>query len=121
MQMMDSTGLSDGMVRIRQQFVARLGEHLTCLFNLGAIIDQDGEVAESMLEAKLRAHMILGTASTLGFGRLGHLAAICEQDMETCLQITEPMQRNFEMPRESLNHLIAEIETVMDQNDTRLS
>jgi chemotaxis protein histidine kinase CheA len=122
--MTNDTRFSEAMDRIRLRFLTQLDEHVARLLDLGASIgsgidsgfDSGSPISAALSQVRFRAHKILGTAATLGFDQLGRLAAICEKDMESCLRIAVPSPSQIARHLESLDHLIAEIEALIERD-----
>ena len=80
--------LSDGLTRIRNQFLDRLIDRRDVI--LKNILDASEEsdralCAESLIAARQVLHQIAGTAGTLGYGKLGHDARHLEDLLTNCL------------------------------------
>jgi len=101
--MMDAT-LSEGLARVRKRFIEELGPRRDSL----ALLRDEGEktkwAQEHVTSIGRIAHKIAGTAATVGFAKLGTLAA--ELDDLTARDITESDTLSIEIVRR-LEDLIA--------------
>ncbi len=82
---MFETLIAEGLVRIRQSFIAGLHDHHEHLVAAQRRIDAGIDLPVALDEARFRAHKIYGTASTLGFEELGRRACDCERWMMALL------------------------------------
>ncbi len=111
---MFETLIADGLVRIRQSFVAGLHDHHEHLVEAQRRIDAGADLPAALDEARFRAHKIYGTASTLGFEELGRRACECEQRMMRLLDDDAPAAGQLPQARDSLTLLIDEIARVIE-------
>ncbi|NOX40179.1 MAG: hypothetical protein GXP05_06605 [Alphaproteobacteria bacterium] len=98
---------------IRQKFIGILRERLREFQILREKIQTGREATEALKELQFSSHKIRGVAATLGFGHLGDLAAISEQDVTTVLASPDWHEGTSRIAT-SLSNMIAEIANILE-------
>ena len=111
MIMMDAT-LSEGLARVRKRFVAELRPRRDTL----ALLREEGEqtkwAQEQVMSVGRIAHKIAGTAATVGFAKLGAIAAelddLTTQDGNVSEMSRNELARLLESVIALADHILAE-------------
>ncbi len=98
---------------IRQKFIGVLHERLSEFQILREKIQTDRAATEALKELQFSSHKIRGVAATLGFGHLGDLAAISEQDVTTVLASPDAPHGTGRIAA-SLGNMITEIANILE-------
>ncbi|SHG79667.1 Hpt domain-containing protein [Marivita hallyeonensis] len=101
--------LSMRLASIRKDFLDRLVERRARIAALVNDIDQTAPTPEAAEGIRHNAHKIAGVAATLGFPRLGELAAALDASL-----VAHADQIDWEPTRDLTNELLAEIEVVLN-------
>jgi HPt (histidine-containing phosphotransfer) domain-containing protein len=98
---------------IRQKFIGVLHERQREFQILRDKIQTGREATEALKELQFSSHKIRGVAATLGFARLGNLAEISEQDVNSVLASPD-LNEGTRRILTSLGNMIAEIATILE-------
>lgn len=111
--MMDAT-LSEGLARVRKRFIEELGPRRDRLVLLREEGEQTKWAQEQVTSIGRIAHTIAGTAATVGFEKLGTLAA--ELDDLTARDLTESDMLSLEVARRLENVIALSDHILAEQN-----
>ena len=106
-----SSKLEAGFARVKERFVQGLEDREDEFLSLLESMADPAQLDDALAEIRARAHKLHGLAGTVGFGRLGSLAAQLEHHIDLLIVGPKPFDTGF--VKELLNALLDEIETIL--------
>jgi chemotaxis protein histidine kinase CheA len=103
--------LESGIARIRERFILGLEDREDEFLDYLEIVDDPAQSENAINSIRAKAHKLHGLAGTVGFARLGSLAAQLEHHIDLLLAGPRPLEVGF--AKELLNALLDEIETIL--------
>lgn len=107
-----SAQLQAGLARVRERFILSLEDRIDEFYELLEYLADDGCRGQACAEIRARAHKLHGIAGSVGFARMGALAAQLEQHID--LLRGGPTPNDTEFVQELLNVLLDEMEQSLD-------
>ncbi|GAA6209925.1 hypothetical protein NBRC116601_32180 [Cognatishimia sp. WU-CL00825] len=115
MQGMDASKaavLEAGLARIRERFVASLEDRIEGFCGLLEQLEDPATEESACMEIRASAHKLHGICGSMGYPRMGSLAAQLEQHVDTVIDGPRPLNTDF--VDELLNALLDEMEQSVD-------
>ncbi|WP_372886679.1 Hpt domain-containing protein [Shimia sp.] len=114
-QGVDTSGaakLEAGFAKLRERFVEGLEEREEEFLNLLEVLNDPAQTEASADGIRAHAHKLHGLSGTLGYARLGSLAAQLEHHIDLILAGPRPLETGF--LTELLDALLDEIQNILD-------
>jgi HPt (histidine-containing phosphotransfer) domain-containing protein len=109
-----ATMLEKHMAAVKKKFVSTIPDRIIEMDSLLQMLDTPASAEQVCREIHVRAHNIHGTASTLGFIRMGVLASQLENFIAKIIAAGLPNDLSF--VSELLDNLLEEMELALDED-----
>jgi len=104
--------LEAGFARVRERFVLGLEDREEEFLDLLEVLSEPGQTESSVDGIRAKAHKLHGLAGTVGFARLGSLAAQLESHIDLLQAGPRPLEVGF--VKELLDAVLDEIQIILD-------
>lgn len=109
MNVAPATKLESGIAKIRERFLLSLEDRADEFYDLLEQLAEPGEEEFACTGIRAKAHKLHGLAGTVGFPRIGALAAQLENHIDLIIAGPRPLEVGF--VKELLNALLDEVES----------
>lgn len=104
--------LEAGLARVRERFCLSLEDRIDELYELLENLGDEALCERACVEIRARAHKLHGIAASVGFARMGTLAAQLEHQIDLLIDGSQP--QDSAIVQDLLNVLLDEMEQGLD-------